>query len=169
MEEQWRVIEEATNYEVSNLGNIRNSKTNRLLNPTPSPGGYAQVSIRIKSSNKFEKRYVHRLVAQYWIDNPENKREVNHLDCDKTNNNVNNLEWVTSSENQKYRYKKEERIKTSNRKVGNFDADGNLISIFFSIADAARAVGGVRGPIDKVCRKEPGRKTAYGWRWEYLD
>jgi hypothetical protein len=70
-----------------------------VLNPGVSGNGYKQVSLKMKTSNKFEKRYVHRLVATYWLDNPDNKREVNHINLDKADNRVENLEWITSSDN----------------------------------------------------------------------
>ena len=102
--ELWKNIEEATNYEVSNYGNIRNTKSGQILNPGVSGNGYKQVSLKMKKSNKFEKRYVHRLVATYWLENPDNKREVNHINLDRTDNRIDNLEWITSSENQKHKY-----------------------------------------------------------------
>lgn len=118
MQEQWKPILEATNYEVSNLGRVRNSKTRYILNPDKSGTGYSQVSIKIINTNKFQRRYVHRLVATYWIDNddPQNKTEVNHKNMDKHDNCVDNLEWVTPSENQRHKYANK-KIKTCNRKV----------------------------------------------------
>ena len=97
--ENWKTIENVINYEVSDLGQIRNTKTNYILKGRLSKSGYLQVSLKIDDTNKFSNRYIHRLVAIYWIDNNENKREVNHKDGNKLNNCLDNLEWVTSSEN----------------------------------------------------------------------
>lgn len=168
MEEQWRVIEEATNYEVSNLGHIRNTKSGQVLNPGVSGNGYRQVSLRMKASGKFEKRYVHRLVASYWIPNPENKREVNHKNLDRTDNRVENLEWVTSSDNQKHKYQTGS-YKTSNRRVAQIDIDTlKTIAEFSSVAEAARCLGKIRrGQIDRALHGQS--KTAYGYYWKYLD
>ena len=94
----------------------------------------------MKKNGKFMKRYVHRLVATYFIPNPENKREVNHKNLDRTDNRVENLEWITSSDNQKHKYQNGD-YKTSNRKIGQFDLDGNFIQEFESIVAAARAIG----------------------------
>lgn len=92
MEEIWKVIEEEPKYEVSNFGNIRNSKTKRLRKLEMNEKGYLRV--------KLNKQYrVHRLVATAFIDNPENKPEVDHIDGDKRNNRVDNLRWVTGKEN----------------------------------------------------------------------
>ena len=93
----------------------------------------------MKKNGKFMKRYVHRLVATYFIPNPENKREVNHKNLDRTDNRVENLEWITS-DNQKHKYQNGD-YKTSNRKIGQFDLDGNFIQEFESIVAAARAIG----------------------------
>lgn len=168
MEELWKNIEEATNYEVSNLGRIRNTKSGIILNPGISGNGYKQVSLRIKDTDKFEKRYVHRLVAFYWIPNPEDKKEVNHINLDRTDNRVENLEWVTSSENQKHRYLNG-NYKTSNRRVAQLDLDGNFIQEFSSVLAAAEYLGKSRQGIDLVCRNDPRRKTAHGFKWKYLD
>ena len=61
--EQWKIIGIATNYEVSNMGNIRNIKTGQVLNPGISGNGYKQVSLKMNDTGKFKKQYVHRLVA----------------------------------------------------------------------------------------------------------
>lgn len=62
-------------------------------------------TVRLCSNGKFTYPRVHRLVASAFIPNPDNKLEVNHIDGDKSNNNVNNLEWCTKSENMRHAYK----------------------------------------------------------------
>ena len=167
MSEQWKSISEASNYEISNLGNVRNKTTLQVLKGRLSKSGYYQVSLKIDETGKFTNRYIHRLVAQNWIDNPENKREVNHKDGNKINNNVNNLEWVTSSENQKHRHTIG-KIQTSQRRVGKFTIDGQLIKEFNSIKEAADAENnGVRVSIDNVLQGK--RHTLKGFVWKYLD
>ena len=101
---EWKDIQEASNYEVSNNGDVRNKITKKILKGRLSQSGYLQVSIKIDATNKFTNRYIHRLVAEAFIDNSENKRTVNHKDGNKKNNNVNNLEWMSDSENQRHKY-----------------------------------------------------------------
>ena len=81
MNEIWKTIDEAPNYEISNLGRVKNKKTQRALNPGAyGATGYKQVNMAIPAEgNKQRKRYIHRLVAQHFIPNPENKREVNQI------------------------------------------------------------------------------------------
>ena len=164
--EQWKVITEASNYEVSNFGRVRNISTKHILKGRLSKSGYLQVSLKIDDTNKFSNRYIHRLVAIYWIDNNENKREVNHKDGNKLNNCLDNLEWVTSSENQKHRHSIG-IVKTSNRKVGKFTKNNELICEYESIIQAANAEGHPRVSIDNVLQ---GRNhTLCGYVWKYLD
>lgn len=167
MQEEWKNIKEASNYEISNLGNVRNKTTLKILKGRLSKSGYLQVSIKINETNKFSNRYIHRLVAQYWVENPKNKKEVNHKDGNKENNIFSNLEWVTSSENQKHRHSIG-ISKTSNRKIGKFTVDGELIAIYNSIQEAAdKENNGVRVSIDNVVHGK--RHTLKGFVWKFLD
>ena len=108
--EIWKDIEGYEGlYQVSTCGNVKSLpkvrrngtgtyiQKEKLLKPSNTSTGYKKVELCKDGKRKSFK--VHRLVAQAFIPNPENKREVNHIDGNKHNNNVNNLEWVTSSEN----------------------------------------------------------------------
>ena len=90
---------------VSEDGTIASLKTGKVFKQSDNEFGYMNVSVPSGEKGKTVKRKVHRLVAQTYIPNPENKREVNHIDGDKTNNHVSNLEWVTSKENKTHAWK----------------------------------------------------------------
>lgn len=96
--EEWKTIKYATNYEVSNLGNIRHKGKAKPLKPYISANGYYRVCL-ITNEKQVKHKFVHRLVAETFIPNPLNKSDVNHKDYNKLNNNLTNLEWMTRSEN----------------------------------------------------------------------
>lgn len=73
-----------------------------ILNVRYTPKNYARVYMRRESTNKREDVYIHRIIAELFLDNPNSLPEVNHIDSDRTNNHVNNLEWVTREDNLKH-------------------------------------------------------------------
>ena len=98
--EKWRVISDFPNYSISNFGNVMNVKTNKIMKLCNKAGYY---NIGLTSENNKKTFKVHRLVALAFIENLENKLEVNHKDKNKLNNNVSNLEWMTRTENNIHR------------------------------------------------------------------
>ena len=104
----WKTVvyngETYNNLEVSTDGRLRNVKTGTVYKHALSEYGYWQVCISLGSRNKKKLFKIHKAVAETFIPNPKNKEEVNHKDGDKNNNNVSNLEWVTSSENKRHAY-----------------------------------------------------------------
>lgn len=102
-EEIWRVI--FVDYLVSNLGRVKSLKNGKekILSPFKASNGYLRVSLSIDGKQK--NFAVHRLVAMAFIPNPKNKSQVNHIDGDKLNNCVENLEWVSSKENMRHAFR----------------------------------------------------------------
>jgi hypothetical protein len=96
--EEWRTIKDFPNYQVSSLGRIKNIKTNRILKPFKNKtSGYYYIHIINSRERKCYR--VHRLVATYFINNPLNLSDVNHIDENKCNNTSSNLEWVSHLDN----------------------------------------------------------------------
>jgi len=92
-----------TGYEINEDGIVMNIHGKILSNTDTNSCGYTRICIRIKQ--QLVRKLLHRIVAIAHIDNPENKRCVNHIDGNKNNNSASNLEWVTDSENMKHAIK----------------------------------------------------------------
>lgn len=158
MEEIWRSVKDYEDlYEVSNWGRVRNSRTGLVLRPEKNKNGYLQVNL--SKDGIVKHYYVHRLVTQAFIPNPNNLPEVNHKDENKENNRVDNLEWSTRSYNNNYGTRTE---KTS-KKVYMYN-DGGLCGMWPSTQECKRN-GFNQSNISACCS---GKLKKYkGYRWSY--
>jgi len=170
-------------YQVSNMGRVKslertvirkNGKKQtireRILKPIVGQDGYLLVNL-YDSSGKRKSFYAHRLVCETFLDNPENKPCVNHIDENKTNNVVSNLEWCTYKENNNYGTRNariaKANVKNKSKPVGQYIRDGELVKVWQSTMEVQRQLGFDNGVISKVARGK--RKTAYGYVWKYID
>ena len=145
-------------YSISSFGRVQNSKSGKYLKPYINKDGY--ITVCIFYNGKKYPRYVHRLVAEYFIPNPDKLPQVNHIDEDKENNKVWNLEWVTASENINHSKHKLEK------EVQQLDPEtGEVINTFKSVMEAARQLGIDNGGIGMVCRGDAKTYKGYGWRY----
>ena len=170
--EEWRIVKDYPIYSVSNLGNVKNNTTNKIMRPTIK-GGYYNISLTNESYCKTFK--VHRLVALAFIENPENKPDVNHIDKNKINNNLSNLNWMTRKENNIHRCQGIKMTSNKNKHVLRIDNNSNeLLGKYSSIEEAgiwAYESGHTKTPHNG--RNAIGNclnglsKVAYNFRWEY--
>jgi hypothetical protein len=113
----WRHVPGFENvYAINPLGEIKRIETGKVLKAAIAKNGYYVVSLW--KNNKGKTMYIHRMLAEVFIENPNNERTVNHIDGDKTNNDLSNLEWVSYSENNKHAY--ETGLKVVSENVRNW-------------------------------------------------
>ena len=137
-------------------------KEPKLLKLQEDRDGYYKVDLHFKGKHK--KYFVHRLVAMQYLPNPENKPEVNHINGNKKDNRVSNLEWVTGSENAKHAVYKNLYNKRG-KKVNRYDLNGNFIKQWSSIRKAKETLNWKNEHISQVCQGQ--RKKAGGFIWKY--
>lgn len=185
MEEIWKDIEGYEGlYQVSNYGRVKsldhivsNHTSNiiskgKILKERINRKGYISYALYKKNQSKNIK--AHRLVAIAFIPNPENKPQVNHIDGNKQNNRVDNLEWCTNKENQIHAWenglitaKKGGQVHNA-KPILKFDLDGNFIKEYDCIINAVRDLE-IRTykNISKCCKGK--YEQAYGFKWKYKE
>lgn len=177
MSEIWKDIKGYEGlYQVSNLGRIRSLPRiieGKILKACTEHkrGGYQ--SIRLSKNSEMKCFKIHRLVAEAFIENPENKLEVDHINTIKTDNRVENLRWTTHKENCN------NKTSISKRKYPKWLVDYQNINstkavkcvetgiIYHSMQEAAKAINISTTGISLACRKI--RKTSGGYHWELLN
>lgn len=103
----WKTIKNYNNYKISNNGDIVNIKYKRYLKPTLSGRNLSYLTVPLyKGNGKSERFYLHRLLAEHFLEKIDGKNHVNHKDGNKTNNTIENLEWCTLFENNKHAQEK---------------------------------------------------------------
>ena len=164
--EVWKEINE--DYLVSNYGKVWSKKRNRLIG-CKNGMGYMIVKIDEKQ------QYIHRLVAEAFVPNPDNLPEIDHLDTDKTNNVWTNLRWTDRKGNQNnpITIEKFKAVGRSNfgetcndKPVVQYSLDGGLLLEYCSIEEAAKKTGICRTNIGNCCNHR--QHTAGGFRWEFV-
>lgn len=181
MEEIWKDVPGYEGrYLVSTYGRVKSIKVwagnkyfrkfydyDLILKPCDGRNGYYYVSLRGK------KHTIHRLVAMTFIPNPENKGQVNHIDGNKKNNHVENLEWCTNSENAAHARKNGLMVERdivcglkSSKRVAQLDLSGNFMKIWRSQTIAGKELGIDSSAISKCCIGKRNKAGGYIWRYE---
>ncbi len=159
--EIWKTIKYSPNYEISNLGNVRNQKTNKLL----------KINYEKLKKNNTRARpylcgkgyYLHRIVAEHFIENPNNLPEVNHIDGDFYNNCSDNLEWISKMDNMKHA-NENNLIKRYTRGIIITNKRNGEIKEFEKVIDCSEFLGKNCGVISNTCR---GKRIDKEWEMKY--
>lgn len=170
MEEIWKTAiydgEVFEGYEVSNYGRVRSLNYRghgkiQVLKPRVDRGGYLQIDLR--KGGKRKTCRVHRLAAYAFIpnDNPTEKIEVNHVDENKANNHVSNLEWCTREQNCNHGTRTERSVKARSKKVKCVETG----EVFESAYEVERKTGLTQSGVWACCKGK--YKTCGGYHWEY--
>lgn len=174
MQEIWRDIKNYEGlYQISSLGNVKSLRNNKILKPGIRNEYYI---VSLCKGGKQKSKTIHRLVAKTFIPNPKNKEQVNHIDGNKLNNRIENLEWCTNQENIIHSWKNglskvTQKMRNHNadkeKIVYQYDLDMNFIKEWKSATEAGRKLKIFQQAI-VACLK--GRtKTAGKYIWKYKE
>lgn len=170
----WAQIGGFPNYKINNLGQVLNIKRNKILKIDKSNGrGYCNITLY--KNGKAYRKVIHRLVAETFIPNPENKPQVNHIDGNKHNNCKENLEWVTQSENMIHAFKTGLEIHGMKNKKHSLESKEKMRKkiicietgeIYNGLIQAEELLNISSKQISKCLRNKS--KTAGKLHWKYL-
>lgn len=165
-EMEWITTVECDKYEVNRLGEIRHKIRKHMLKGRSNSSGYLYVIFTIDGKRK--NFAIHRIVANAFIPNPNHKPEVNHINSNKSDNRVENLEWVDSSENKKHSYEFGTRKNHQQSKpVQQFTKDGQFLKEWSSVSEAAESLNCVVGAISNCALGRS--KTSMGYVWKFVE
>lgn len=166
----WKTIPFAPAYELSNTGVVRSTKKNIVLTPYKHTNGYYRINLYIdKKRCRF---YMHRLIAELFIPNPDNKREVNHKDGNRENYNIDNLEWCTRSENELHKCRVLGKTPTKTMREKSILACSKPVlcvetnTKYDSVSSAERLTGICHQSISNACIGK--YHTAGGFHWQHI-
>lgn len=168
-----KLIEGFENYTIDRQGNVFNLITGTFKTPTSNKTGKGYMYIDLYSKGKHKRKYVHRLVAEAFIPNPENKPYINHIDGNPHNNNVDNLEWCTPLENVEHASKViktmqqyEKANERRKRKVKMLNKVSGLeVATFESIHEAERHTGIPSSNIVSCLKGRQSYTKEYSWQY----
>ena len=168
MEEIWRdVVDYEGLYKISNLGDVFSYYSNRILSPGTTRDGYKYVFL---FKNKKKKLYtIHRLVAESFLDNPNNLPCINHKDENTLNNNVDNLEWCTIQYNNTHNNIHIRKAKLLAKHVFRYNKYGEMLEEYEAVNEAARILNASSGDSTDCCN---GKLITYLdsiWSYEALN
>jgi hypothetical protein len=170
---EWKKIEEAPDYYISNRGEILSKRcpNERLMTlHTNKVTGYPQICLVVsEKGDKVVKAtfYPHQLVAKYFVDNPKGYSTVHHKDHNKTNNHYWNLEWVSQEQNIYAYYRSDEKNKPRQMKaVEVWTIDGNYIATYPSVNKAAKEMGVKPSTVHNQCKKPPQNPKTYFFKYK---
>lgn len=161
--EDLKPIKDYPNYLIDKKGNVYTANTMELRKFAPSPNGYNRISLM--KNSKQSNKYVHRIVAETFIENPDNLPFVNHKDANRKNNCVENLEWCTAQQNMSH----DSKLRKTGKKIQSFTSDGKFVKEFESIKEAGRNLKIDSTSITKAVGGKNNRLTAGGFIWKYID
>lgn len=166
MKEIWKDIQGYEGlYQVSTLGRVKRVTTGRILKGSKDKDGYLMV--RLSKNNIKSDKAIHRLVAQAFIPNPENKLEVNHIDENKTNNSLYNLEWMTRKENINHGTRNERASKSNSIPIIAINIKNGESQEFYGACECARQLGLYQQHISAVLNGK--QKQTKGYTFKYKE
>ena len=174
--EVWRdVVGYEGYYKVSDKGNVFSVRRvssiggrigGRIMKPTPNTNGYLRVNLC--KDGKTKSKLVHRLVLEAFVENPNNLLEVNHLDENKANNELSNLEWCTREYNNNHGERTEKARQKLSKRVKAVNVETGEVLTFSSTAEAGRKGYGL-GRVSEACRGiYYGGNLYRGHKWSYI-
>ena len=164
----WKTIERFPDYQVSDNGRVRSFcryPNGRFLKPGTNRLGYLYVVLYLYGERNY--CVIHRLVLETFVGPWPEGMETNHLDGDKRNNRVENLEWVTHSENMIHAYQNGLKTPNIEKKVRQFTKGRHFVDRYKSLSEASRQTGVNLGHLSECCTGK--RKSAGGFIWRFAD